>query len=83
MVSNRKKEQRSRKKLSHIHNFDRDFSFGDAASREGRNVEIDDSQIDRKFTIITNNSMAVAIENTLDIQTLETSLTDRIAREVS
>ena len=84
MLSNRKnKEQQNRKKLSHINNFDQEFSIVDAASGEGRNVEVDDRQIDREFTINTNNSMAVAIESTLDIQTLETSLIDRIAREVS
>ena len=51
-------------------------------SSERQNAEINNGLVDREFTVGDTNSAVATNENTINIQTLERSHTDRIARKI-
>ena len=83
MVSTRKKRQSNRRLLSLLYDFDQDINLGNAVRESQENNVVDESTIDRDFTVITSSNNSALNENTMNMITLERCFNERIDREVS
>ena len=81
MVSTWNERQHNKRVFSQLIDFDRDIFLGDTACCEEQDVVVNGGLADREFVFFKNDGLAVADENTVDLQRLERSLTDKIARE--
>ena len=82
MVSTRQKKQSKRKHLSQLDDFDKDSIIGDAANGRQQNAVVNDDTVDREFAGINSGGKSIANENTLNVQTLERCLIERIDKKM-
>ena len=83
MVSTRKKKQSNRRLLSQLDNFDQDIILGIAASRSQEKIVINESTNDRDFTAGIFSINSATNESTVNVESFERCLKERIDRERS
>ena len=83
MVSTHKKRQSNRRLVSQIIGFDQDVIIGNVASDERENAAVNESSIDRDFTVGTSRNNLVTNENTVNAKTLERCFKESIDSEMS
>ena len=81
MVSTRKKKQSNRRLLSQLDDFDQNIIFGSTASNRQENVTVNESTGDQELTVDNPGSNLAAIENLVNVKTLERCFIERIDRE--
>ena len=83
MVSTRKKRQSNKRLLSQLDDFDQDTIFGNAASERQENVEVNEGNNDRDFTVSNSSNSTAVNESAMNVKTLERCFNERIDREMS
>ena len=83
MVSTRKKKQQHQRLSCQIMDFYPDVFFDESVSSGRQIVVLNSGPADREFTATKNDSIQRFNENTMNVQTRQRCLTDRIDREMS
>ena len=82
MVSSHKKRQSNRRLLSQLDDFDQDIIIGNTPIDRQENAAVNESTGDQKFTVDNPGNSLTAIENVVNVKTLERCFNEKINREI-